>query len=42
MIVPLTLGKFPLIGRSIDLTGVLAILMSIAPHEAPAKGGRMN
>ena len=42
MIVPLTLGKFPLIGRRIALTGTLAILMSFAPHEAPAKGGRMN
>jgi len=36
---PLTLGKFSLDGRSIILAGTLAILMSIAPHQASAKGG---
>jgi len=36
---PRTLGKFPLNGRSIILAGTLAILMSIAPHQASAKGG---
>jgi hypothetical protein len=36
---PLTSGKYPLNGRSIALTLTLAILMSIAPHEASAKGG---
>jgi hypothetical protein len=35
----LTSGKFQLNGRSIALAVTLAILMSIAPHEASAKGG---
>jgi hypothetical protein len=36
---PLTSGKSPLNGGSIALAVTLAILMSIAPHEASAKGG---
>ena len=39
MIAPLTSGKCQLNGRSIALAVTLAILMSIAPHEASAKGG---
>jgi hypothetical protein len=39
---PLTVGKFPLDGRSIVLAGALAILMSIAPHEASARGGPLH
>ena len=38
MIAPLTFGN----GRSIALAVTLAILMSIAPHEASAKGGMKN
>ena len=36
---PFTFGKFSLNGRSIALAVTLAIPMSIAPHEASAKGG---
>jgi hypothetical protein len=36
---PLGSGKFPLDSCSIVLAVTLAILMSIAPHEASAKGG---
>jgi hypothetical protein len=36
---PLTSGKFPLSGRGIALAVTLAILISIEPHEASAKGG---
>jgi hypothetical protein len=39
MIAPLTSAKCQLNGRSIALAVTLAILMSIAPHEASAKGG---
>jgi hypothetical protein len=39
MIAPLTSGKCQLNGRSITLAVTLAILMSIAPREASAKGG---
>jgi hypothetical protein len=38
MIAPLTSGKCQLNGRSVALAVTLAI-MSIAPHEASAKGG---
>jgi hypothetical protein len=38
----LTSGKFPLSGRGIALAGTLAILMSIAPHEASARGGPLH
>jgi hypothetical protein len=34
----LTSGKYPLSGRSIAVAVILAILMSIAPQEASAKG----
>jgi hypothetical protein len=36
---PLTSAKTPFDGRSIGLAITLAILMSIAPHKASAKGG---
>ena len=39
MIAPLTSRKCQLNGRTIALAVTLAILMSIAPHEASAKGG---
>jgi hypothetical protein len=39
MIAPLTSGKSQLNSRSIALAITLAIPMSIAPHEASAKGG---
>jgi hypothetical protein len=39
MIAPLTSGKCQLNGRSITLAVTLATLVSIAPHEASAKGG---
>ena len=39
---PLTVGRFPLDGRSIALAGTLAILMSIAPHQASARGGPLH
>ena len=42
MIAPLTSGKCQLNGRSITLAVTLAILMSIAPHEASARGGPLH
>ena len=39
---PLIVGKFSLDGRSVVLAGTLAILMSIAPHEASARGGPLH
>jgi hypothetical protein len=39
MIAPLIFGKCQQNGRSVALAATLAILMSIAPHEASAKGG---
>jgi hypothetical protein len=42
MIAPLTSGKCQLNGRSIALAVTLAILMSIAPHEASARGGPLH
>jgi hypothetical protein len=42
MIAPLTSGKCQLHGRSIGLAVILAILMSVAPHEASAKGGTFH
>ena len=42
MIAPLTSGKCQLNGRSIALAGTVAILMSIAPHEASARGGPLH
>jgi hypothetical protein len=42
MIAPLTSGKCQLNGRSIALAATLAILMSLAPHEASAKSSIKN
>jgi hypothetical protein len=39
MIAPLTSNKCQLNGRSIASAATLAILMSVAPHQASAKGG---
>jgi hypothetical protein len=38
----LTSGKFPLSRRGIALAVTLATLMSIAPHEASARGGPLH
>ena len=42
MIAPLTFGKCQLNVRSIALAATVAILMSIAPHEASARGGPLH
>jgi hypothetical protein len=42
MIAPLTSSQCQLNGRSIALAATLAILVTIAPHEASAKGGTPN
>ena len=42
MIAPLTSGKSQLNGWSIALAVTLAIIMSIAPHEASARGGPLH
>ena len=39
MIAPLISGKYQLNGRSIALAVTVAILISVAPHQASAKGG---
>ena len=39
---PLTSGNSLLNGRSITVAVTLSILMSIAPHEASAKGGTFH
>ena len=41
MIAPLASGQCQLNGRRIAL-GIIAILMSIAPHEASARGGPLH
>ena len=42
MVAPLTSEKSQLNGRSIALAVTLTILMSIAPHEASARGGPLH